>query len=95
MEQPESERSPIAVPEVLVIVVDQLSSLAWQKLGLQPDPVTGRLAQDLVQARMAIDSVQALSTILTPVLEGEDRRQLENLNANLKLNFVEKSQGQP
>lgn len=82
---------PIEVLEYLSVIVDQMASIAWAKLGLQPDPITGVMGLDLEQARTAIDAVSALAPILESNLSEEDKRQVQNVVRDLKLNYLNKS----
>ncbi len=86
---PSSE--PLNVFTVTAVMLDQMASLAWQKMGLQHDPMTGTLDKDLLQARAAIDVAEALAKVLEGQLDEEDRRHTHNLLRDLKLNFVEQS----
>ena len=76
---------------MVAIMLDQLASMGWQKLGLQPDPMTGKMEASLSQAKAAIDAAAALAAILEPQLDESDRREVQNLIANLKINYVERS----
>jgi hypothetical protein len=86
-------QGPIHVDQVLTIVLDQLAELAWQRLGLRTDALTGKVEQDLKQARRAIDAVDSLCKILATELDEEDRRQLANLCADLKANYLARGGG--
>ena len=88
-ETPDS-KEPLSVYAVLGTFVDQMSSIAWQKLGLQHDFITGQLEPDVEQARVAIDVVAKLVEALDAELDDQDRRQLQNLVRDLRLNFVSK-----
>jgi len=88
---PPATEKPVDVYELLAVVLEQLSSVAWQKMGLQPDFLTGKIEKDVVQAKAAIDSVAALSQILERQLDGEDKRRIQNLVRDLQINFVEHS----
>lgn len=87
----ESSREPIDVNEMLAVLVDQLASVAWQKLGLQPDIMTGQIHQDLGQARTAIDAVAKLSEVLESNLDDEDKRRVQGMVRDLRINWVEKN----
>lgn len=87
----ETPKEPINVFAVLAVMVDQLASLAWQKLGMQHDMGSGTLVFDLPQAKAAIDAVAAIATQLEPELDETDRRQLQNLVRDLRVNFIEKN----
>lgn len=87
---PEASTSPSAtsVYEVIALMFEQASALAWQKLGLQPDYATGLIAPDLIGAKVAIDLAAHLGDVLLPQLDGEDRRQIGNVVRDLRLNYV-------
>jgi hypothetical protein len=77
----------------LAILIEQLSTLSFQKLGLQKDPVTGAIATDLVEAKVAIDVTAQLVQHLESQLDDDDKRQLHSLVRDLRINYVNKSQG--
>lgn len=79
------------VHTVIAVMVEQMASIAWQKMGLQPDPMTGTIVKDLEQARVAIDVVTSLCKSLEGKLDEEDQRSIQNLQRDLKVNFVQKS----
>ena|ERR1022692_3124240 len=89
----EKPKEPISIYEILAILVEQLSILSWQKLGLQPDSATGRIEVDLIQAKVGIDVTAHLVQQLESQLDDEDRRRLHNLVRDLRINYVQKSQG--
>ena len=82
-------KEPLSVYVVLMAMVEQMSMIAWQKLGLQPDMVTGTLEKDLDQARVAVDVMAGLAGFLEPELDEEDKRRIHTLVRDLKLNYVE------
>lgn len=88
----EAERQPLDVFGVLAVTVEQMASIAWQKMGLQPDFVTGKIEKDMAQCKTAVDATAALAALLEPSLDESDRRQLQNLVRDLRMNFMEKSQ---
>jgi hypothetical protein len=61
-------------------------------MGLVADPASGQVRKDLAQARLSIDSVAGLVNALASGVEPAERRELENLVSNLRLNFVNQSQ---
>ncbi len=89
----ETPKKPISVYDILTILIEQMSSVAWQKLGLQPDPVTGRIGVDLAEAKVAIDVVANMVHQLESQLDDEDRRQVNSLVRDLRINYLNKSQG--
>lgn len=82
---------PIRVPSVLAMMIEQLAMIAWAKLGLQPDPITGKIEANMVDAKLAIDSVGDLVHRLQPEVDAEDKRQLDNLLRDLRINYVNRS----
>ncbi|MBN2395699.1 MAG: DUF1844 domain-containing protein [Candidatus Atribacteria bacterium] len=68
-----------------------LNGKAWEHLGLMMNPETKEVKQDLVKAKVAIDSIEFLLNQIKSELEVEDRRQLENILANLQMNYVERN----
>jgi len=73
------------------MMIDQLAAVAWQKMGLQPDMLSGTVDKNLPAAKIAVDAVAALVPLVENQLEESDRREMHNLVRNLRLNFVEKS----
>ena len=91
-DQPEPK--PIDVYEAIAQMVDFMSALAWQKMGLQNDLATGKIHQDMEQAKAAVDATVGLVKVLEPALdEDEDRRRVQNLVRDLRINYVQKSGG--
>lgn len=72
-------------------LIDQMASISWQKLGLQPDIMTGQIHPDIVQARTAIDATAKLAEVLEAGLDDEDKRRLQGLVRDLRVNWVEKN----
>lgn len=81
---------PASVYDFLIAMVDSMAAIAWQKLGLQHDMITGKIEKDLGEAKVAIDITTHLSTFIHDRLDESDRRKLENLIKDLRLNYVEK-----
>ena len=82
---------PVDVYAVIMTMVDTMATVAWAKLGLQPDLSTGRLEKDLEQAKVAIDLTTHLATFIEPQLDDDDKRRIHGLVRDLRMNFVEKS----
>lgn len=91
MSEESQDKQPISVYDVIVIMIDQIAGLAWQKLGLQPDMVTGQIHKDVAEAKVAIDLVAQLAAQVETRLDADDRREMQKLISNLRLNYVEKS----
>ncbi len=84
-------RQPVDVFTVLRFCISQLAAAAWQKMGLQADPLTNEIHKDIEQARVAIDCTAALVEKLKPKLEGQELRDYESLLTDLRLNFLNQS----
>ncbi len=84
----EERTAPIDVYSVLKLSVAQLAGVAWQMMGLQPDPFTNQIRKDSDQARVAIDAAAALIEKLKPHIRGQEARDYENLLTDLRVNFV-------
>lgn len=87
------EKSAPTIYDHLAILLDQLSGVAWQKLGLQPDMITGKIEPDLAQARVAIDVVGYLASQLESQLDEDDKKHLQSLVRDLKIYYVQKQGG--
>ncbi len=81
-----------SVYELLGYCINLLASQAWQKLGLLADPQTGEARPDLVEAKVAIDTVADLTARLEAapetVIPAAMRRELRTLLNDLRLNYV-------
>ena len=82
---------PLSIYAVLAAFVDQLAMVAWQKLGLQPDMITGAIHKDIAEAKVAIDVATHLASFVEPKLDEEDKRTMHNLIRDLRINYVEQT----
>jgi hypothetical protein len=93
-----SEQTP-SVYDVIGYCISLLATEAWQKLGLLADPQTGESLTDLVQAKVAIDSVTALANQLdnapNEAVPDPLRRDLHTLLNDLRLNYVSRRGDDP
>jgi len=81
----------LPLPTLFTWFIGILNGKAWEYLGLMMNPETKEVNQDLVQARISIDSIEFLFEKIKDELGEEEKVQLENLLANLQMNYVEKS----
>ena len=79
------------VYSVLRVSIAQLAGVAWQTMGLQPDPFTSEIRKDTAQARIAIDAAAALIEQLKPHIQGQEARDYQNILTDLRMNFVSHS----
>ncbi len=61
---------------------------AWQTMGLRTKPGTDKIEADFDQASVAIDTAGFLAEKLQPHLPDDEKRRLEGLVADLRLNYV-------
>ena len=79
------------VRSVLALFMGELRNLAWLRMGLVANPMTGQMETDLAQAKIAIDTVGFLAQQLEPHVAPEERLPLKAMITDLQLNFVEQS----
>ena len=80
-----------AVADILRTTVNMLNEKAWIHMGLIPDPLSGQIDRDLAEARMAIDALADLAKHLEPHTEGTEKRELQVMVSNLRINYVQQS----
>jgi len=88
-EQEEHFKEP-DLPVLFVWFISMLSGKAWEYLGLIMNPETKEINKDLKKAKIAIDTVAFLYDQVKDDLNPEDFKRIENLLANLRMNYVEK-----
>ena len=79
------ELRKLKVEDVLVSVLIQISSIGYRRLGLTEDTKEDR---DLDQAKLAIDTMKALTPVLVRVVPAELIRDFESSVANLQLAYA-------
>jgi hypothetical protein len=94
---PEEEPEPhtladLDIYDTLRFMVGILNQAAWMHLGLVVPPGATAPQTDLAQARVAIDSLEALAGQLRPDSDPEERRELESMLANLHINYVKRAE---
>ena len=96
MSSPEgmTRTEPISVYEHVAQLIQAMTEVSWQKLGLHADMVTGKVEPNLAEAKVSIDITAYLVGILEPELDEADRRQIQNIVRDLRINFVQKTQEQ-
>lgn len=81
----------IDVYGILRMCLGMFAEQAWVQLGLQLAPGKSELKQDLKQARLAIDTVDYIVKALGDNLNAQEQREVEQLLATLRMNFVQRS----
>lgn len=85
------DQNPLDVYDSAAEMLDVWTSIAWSKLGLRPDIMSGTISPDLAQAKVAIDVAAYLVSVVEGRLDDEDRRRVQGLVRDLKINYVQKS----
>lgn len=85
--------SVTALPTSLLIhsFVATLTAKAWEAMGLVANPVTRQVQKSLPDAQLAIDAIAALVGVVRDSLSPEERREIETVLTDLRLNFVNQS----
>ena len=78
------------LPVLFVWFISMLSGKAWEYLGLIMNSETKEMNKDLKKAKISIDTVAFLYDQIKDDLNPEDFKRIENLLANLRMNYVEK-----
>lgn len=81
----------VSVYDLMGVSLDQFIEVAWVKMGLRPDPLTGKEAMDMNEAKVAIDMANRMAEALDPHLGDEDRRRVQQLLTDLRMNYIRKS----
>jgi hypothetical protein len=82
-----------APPIDFVTFVVSLASSAFVHMGDAPHPESGAPEENLALAKQTIDILGMLEAKTKGNLSGEEEKFLENLLADLRIRFVEKSRG--
>jgi hypothetical protein len=75
----------LKIEDVLISVLIQVSSIGYRRLGLTDETKEDR---DLGQAKLAIDTMKALTPVLGAVVPAELIRDFEQSVANLQLAYA-------
>jgi hypothetical protein len=82
----QEEIDKLSVKDVVMQIMMSLSSLGYKKMGL---PVgTNDRYKDKVQAKMAVDSFEALLKVIEAEISAQEADNLRASLSNLQLNFV-------
>jgi hypothetical protein len=69
-----------------------IAEQAWLQMGLRLAPGKKEPKKDLVQAKVAVDTVVFIADTLGPHIDEHDRQALRGLVSDLQVNFVKQSQ---
>jgi hypothetical protein len=78
----------ITTPGILQMTFGLLSERAWIDMGLVADPGTGEVTKRIDEAKLAIDVVGDLARHMEPLATPDERREIQRVVTDLRLNFV-------
>jgi hypothetical protein len=81
----------VSVSSILQMAFGLLHERGWVSLGLVPDPLSGKVEEDLAEARRAIDALADVARHLEADATPEEKRELQVALSNLRINFVQRS----
>ena len=87
----EMSLADLTIWDTLRFVIGLFGQHAWIDLGLVVAPGDTETRLDLAQARVAIDTLDFVVRQLEPQSTEEEKREMEHLLANLRINYVQKS----
>lgn len=85
--QEEEKPVKLSMEELIILFFNTIAARCWARLGLTRDEY-GELRQDLREARLGIDVLDAVLRVIEDELDEDMKRELEGVVANLKLNYV-------
>ena len=87
----EMPATEVDVYDTLRFVISMLARQAWIMMGVQIAPGATELKQDLVQAKIAIDTLEFIVGKLEPQLDAGEKSEVDALLTNLRINYVKKA----
>ncbi|MBN2620194.1 DUF1844 domain-containing protein [candidate division WOR-3 bacterium] len=79
---------PIKVKDYIYLNMLTLEGKAWAYMDLIAHPETQKHQKDMAQAKLAIDTIDALFRIIEGHLNDDQKKDLQTRLTNLRLNFV-------
>jgi len=76
-------------------LLNTFQNAAWQQLGKQLNPLTNMIEKDFAQASLSISMLDMLFEKTQGNLSVEEKRFLEQIISDLKLNYVEEVSKEP
>jgi len=82
----EREEKKLSMKDLIVLFFSTISARCWARLGLTEDEY-GDYYQDLEEARLGIDTLDAIFSKIKDLVDEETRREMEGIIGTLKLNY--------
>lgn len=80
------------VTAILRMTIGIMNEKTWINMGLLANPGTGKVQKNIPEAKRGIDLIADLIKHLEPHAEPEEKRELQVMLQNLRINFVRQSQ---
>jgi hypothetical protein len=93
-QEPKEELEAVSVFAAVYYSIQAFSSLAFQRMGLHADEVTGQVEKDMKQAKVAVDTALFLCDQMMLELDEEGKRELQALMSDLRLNYAKQAGGE-
>ncbi|AEH51917.1 DUF1844 domain-containing protein [Pseudothermotoga thermarum] len=87
MQENEEKLPKLSMEDLILLFFNTISARCWARLGLTRDEY-GEMYQDLKQARLGIDVLDAVARVLKDNVDAEIYKEIEGIIGNLKLNYV-------
>lgn len=81
----------LSVAGILQMSLGLLNEIAWVKMGMVANPITGKMEKDLGEARKAIDALADMLKHVEADASPEERRELQRSLTDLRINFVQQA----
>jgi len=89
-EEEEKDIKEPDLPTLFIWFISMLSGKSWEYLGLIMNPETKKINQDFKKAKISIDTIAYLFDQIKETINKEDFNRIENLLANLRMNYIQK-----
>ena len=81
---------PFKLKELIMMNILSFETKAWAYMDFIAHPETQKHTKDLKEARIAIDSIDALFKVIEPELDSTEKKDIQTRLTNLRQNFARK-----
>ncbi|ACM23375.1 MULTISPECIES: DUF1844 domain-containing protein [Thermotoga] len=87
----EEKKEKLSMKDLILLFFSTISARCWARLGLTEDEY-GDFYQDLGEARLGIDTLDAIFNKIKDLVDEQTRREMEGVISTLKLNYFHQYQ---
>ena len=87
----EEKKEKLSMKDLILLFFSTISARCWARLGLTEDEY-GDFYQDLGEARLGIDTLDAVFNKIKDLVDEKVRREMEGVLSTLKLNYFHQYQ---